>query len=548
MRSHKLLALLFCLITGPALAGYMTLLGAGLGAIQPVAQSNFIQSSYSANLADLNAVATFSRAGNAMQFDSSGYLTYGPNNLLTYSNTFSNAAWSKTSVTVSSGVDDPVGGTAAWTLTATGANGFIQQNYTAIGPAINWFWVRRRTGTGNVLLCDAGGTGRTMTVTGSWTQVYYKAPATGTGFFYIQLATSGDAIDVYAAGGSLVGAETTPRTQDQVITTSAAHYGPRFTAALGSGTVLGVLEEEARTNIVLWNRDLTNAAWVKTNATAAKTQTGIDNVANSASVITATAGNGTVLQSVTLASSQRMQTAYVKRVTGSGVINMTTDGGATWTAITVTAAYTRVRIPAQTVTNPQFGFQIVTNGDAIAVDYVQNETGASETTPIYTQAAAVARPAETIQAAGAALTALQGANWTAFVETAALPGVVAGSTALLGLNASQTVLYVGNATQVATYNGSSGLTATVGSSGNFTTGAVRAGIASSSSGRSLVANGGTVSTDANSAAPTAVTSAYLGSINGGAFPVNGPIASFAVYNSRLPDAMLQAKSVVGAAY
>jgi hypothetical protein len=159
-----------------------------------------------------------------------------------------------------------------------------------------------------------------------------------------------------------------------------------------------LLLEVAATNVALRNRDLTNASWTKTNITAAKDQTGIDGIASSASKITATAGNGTCLQAITLASSSRMQTAYVKRITGSGTINMTTDNGSTWTAITVTSttAWSRVSIPAQTVTNPTIGFRIVTNGDAIAVDFVQNETGPVATSPIPTTTAAVTRSTDTL--------------------------------------------------------------------------------------------------------------------------------------------------------
>ena len=149
-----------------------------------------------------------------------------------------------------------------------------------------------------------------------------------------------------------------------------------------SGTALGIRIEEARTNVVLRNRDLSNASWTKTNVTAAKDQTGIDGVANAASSITATAGNGTCLQAITLASSARYQTAFVRRLTGSGTVEMTMDNGATWTAVTVTSSWTRVSIATQTLANPTVGFRIVTNGDAIAVDFVQNENGTFATSPI----------------------------------------------------------------------------------------------------------------------------------------------------------------------
>lgn len=182
--------------------------------------------------------------------------------------------------------------------------------------------------------------------------------------------------------------------RDGILRTAAANLlRPEWVDLDGDGVreTMGFRLEGARTNVALWNRDLTNAAWTKTNITPVKDQTGIDGVSNSASKITATAGNGTCLQAVVLASSLRRQSAFVKRITGSGVVEMTTDNGTTWTAVTVTAAWTRVTIPAQTLANPTLGFRIVTSGDAVAVDYAQNETGAFESTPIATTTAAVTR-------------------------------------------------------------------------------------------------------------------------------------------------------------
>ncbi len=155
-----------------------------------------------------------------------------------------------------------------------------------------------------------------------------------------------------------------------------------------------LLLEPAATNVVLQNRDLTNAAWTKTSCTPAKDQIGVDGTANGASSLVATAGNATCLQAITLASSQRFQTAYVKRLIGSGEVDMTTDGGTTWTNITSglsATLWTRISIPAQTLANPSVGFRLVTNGDKIAVDFVQNETGSFQTSVIATTTAAVTR-------------------------------------------------------------------------------------------------------------------------------------------------------------
>lgn len=155
-----------------------------------------------------------------------------------------------------------------------------------------------------------------------------------------------------------------------------------------AGTSLpSIWAERTRTNVVLHNRDGTQAAWTKTNVTATKDATGVDGVASSATRLAATAGNGTCLQAITLASSARYQSAYVKRVVGSGTVNMTMDNGSTWTVIALTTSWTRVTIPTQTLANPTVGFRIVTSGDEIAFDYVQNEGGIYPTTAILTGAA-----------------------------------------------------------------------------------------------------------------------------------------------------------------
>ena len=497
-----------------------------------------------------SAALSFSTTSLGYIFDSAGKWTTRPNNLLTQSNTFSNAAWTKSSATVASGAADPDGGTSAWTLTATGANGFIQQNATTSAQrAVNTIYVRRKTGTGNILLCDPSGSASVIAVTSSWQQFAAANTTSGTSFFYVQITTSGDEVEIYKATNSAVTYESAARSADMVVTTAAAYFGPRVTYTI-AGLIAGLLREESRTWVALWNRDFTNAVWTKTSVTAALDQTGIDGRTNVASSLTASGANGTVLQSVVLASSQRATSAYVKRLVGSGAISMTTDGGATWTDVTaqIGASYARVTIPAQTLANPSFGFKIATSGDSIAVDLFGNENGVGPTTALYVGASSVTRANESIQFTGPALAALQGAAWTALVETSALPAISVGSTGILGLNASQTALYTGNVSQLASYNGSSGRTATVGASGNYTTGVVRSGVATDATGRSIVANGGTVSTDGNKAAPTAVTSADLGAVNGGTFPINGPVKSFAIYSQRLSDATLQAKSVVGASY
>lgn len=152
---------------------------------------------------------------------------------------------------------------------------------------------------------------------------------------------------------------------------------PVFDHEFGTGKPLGIRVERTRTNALRWSRDLTNALWAKTSCAAAMTATGIDGVSNSASVLTASGANATCLQAVTASSTGTNSGAYVKRVTGSGTVSMTVDGGSTYTDITsqLSSAWARITIPLQTLANPSFGFKIATSGDAIAVDDAQMERG-----------------------------------------------------------------------------------------------------------------------------------------------------------------------------
>lgn len=161
-------------------------------------------------------------------------------------------------------------------------------------------------------------------------------------------------------------------------------------------TNLGLLIEISRTNLALWSNDWTNAAWVKTNVTATQNQIGPDLVANGATLLTATSALGTVLQSITSASATRMMSVWIKRITGSGVIDMTVDGGVTWTPITVTGSWARQTLLQVAVTNPNIGLRFNTSGDAVAVSFAQIENTGSPTSPIPTTTVSVTRASDTM--------------------------------------------------------------------------------------------------------------------------------------------------------
>ena len=225
-------------------------------------------------------------------------------------------------------------------------------------------------------------------------------PATGAGPRGIAIAPNGGMVIV---ANATTGTDTVS-VYKRNSSTGALTPNLQFFVQLNDGAIIpedtlkGILIEGSRTNIALWTRDLTNAAWVKSTMTVAKNETGIDGTASTASKLTATSTAATVLQTVSLASSVRIFSAYVKRITGTGVISITTDNGSTWTDITSSlnnSTFTRVSI-SQTVTNPVFGLKIGTSGDVIAVDYVGNQDGEFISSPIMTTTTAQTRSADVL--------------------------------------------------------------------------------------------------------------------------------------------------------
>lgn len=180
------------------------------------------------------------------------------------------------------------------------------------------------------------------------------------------------------------------------VLTTAGNDVPRF-AQISPYTWMNpppLIVEAAATNYLLYSRDFTNAAWVKSNATVLKDQLGLDGAANAASSVASTAANATVLQAVTMPTGGVL-TGYVKRISGTGDFSVTVNNGGAYTIVTgiTTSAWTKFTL-AGALINPTVGFKLTTSGDKFIFDLGQAEVGAVGTSYIPTTSASANRSAD----------------------------------------------------------------------------------------------------------------------------------------------------------
>jgi hypothetical protein len=324
---------------------------------------------------------------------------------------------------------------------------------------------------------------------------------------------------------------------------------PANVFALGSNT--GGSIEEARINLALWSRDLTQSGtWIAVTMTVAKNAVGIDGAANSASTLTATSPAGTILQSLTQASAAYTYTVYVKGVTVTGAIQVadypvltpafTTLSSSNCfnpagTGVAPTSGQTgflRCTVTATSL-NPVIGFKFANSGDSIIVDFNQLEAGSNGTSPCLTTVATCTRSADNIQAAGPLLTALQLANAGIIFQTTGMQnGITAGLVTVGSLN-----MFADVNNQLFSSNGSTNLFGpTLANWPNLQ----KSGFSwAATPSRFLVINNGTVSTTTD----TKQTSAgpyYIGSNTGASAYLNGLLVRNTVVSGALSTTQLKA--------
>jgi hypothetical protein len=206
---------------------------------------------------------TFARNSNATRVNSEGLIEKVRTNLLTYSNTFSDAAWTKNNLTLTAGQVDPDGGTNATRAEFSGVSYIFQAPSTAFATAS--IYVRATSGTANIRIGDSNGN---FVVAYALTESWQRITAFGA-------TMAGISIDSFI-GGSWTA-------QDVIIAFAqfetgdiATPYIPTTTAAVSVGITADIprldytgggcpslLLEPQRTNLITFSEQFNNAGWSK---------------------------------------------------------------------------------------------------------------------------------------------------------------------------------------------------------------------------------------------------------------------------------------------
>lgn len=346
--------------------------------------------------------------------------------------------------------------------------------------------------------------------------------------------TQEDASGILAAlGGTFTRASTAYYTNSAGLLASAASGVLRFDYNPVTLAARGILLEGARTNICLQSQTL-GTTWSPTNLTVGDNTEVAPDGTTTAETLTATAGNGTLIQDLgVIASAAKVFSIWLKRKTGTGNIDMTLNGGTGWTTKTITSAWARYEITA-TLADPDVGIRIVTSGDEIYAWGGQCEAAAFASSYIPTTTGSVTRAADSLLIPVSPPLSVG----TVLVVTRNIqpnPGFMVAQGEVSGSNAA---LYTQSDTVGRTFNVVRELSATA-PSGTWLD-RRKSASAGNTGGTSIVVNGGTVATDANRWASTDAPSVIQIGARNGAGHAFGNYEQLALWlGTKVSDAELQ---------
>jgi hypothetical protein len=268
--------------------------------------------------------ATVTRAADVASITGSNFGTTRTN-LLVRSEEFDDAAWTKSSASITANTTTAPDGTiTADTYSGTGSSGVRQTVTLTSGTVYTISFYVKSAGLGNDgfrLVINSAQSSSNFTATSEWQRFTFTATSANTGARTcgIHRNSSGGNVDVLIWGAQLeVGSAVTPYIQSpsvftsrassgtyvggngliQTATTNEARYDHDPVSLIGKGLLL----EEARTNLSLYSEDFGNAIYSLTAATVSTNTTAAPDGTTTADTVNSS-GTAVVSQSFTKAAS-----------------------------------------------------------------------------------------------------------------------------------------------------------------------------------------------------------------------------------------------------
>lgn len=556
---------------------------------------------------------TFTGASLRMGYDSTGKLTYGPNNLIVRSQEFDNGSWLLNGATIAANsTAAPDGTTTADTLVEDSSTGnhYVRQLVTTSAGAHTFSVYVKAAGRSYVMFFDntvsvaqvfnltngtvggnAGVNAPTSAAIQSVGNGWYRCSMTLTttaasNDFRVYSCFDGTTVP-YTGNGTaslyLWGAQleavtyaTTPAAY--MPTTSADYYGPRLVYDPVTLASLGILVEEARTNLCLQSQTFDSGTWDKADTTITANQIASPDGTTNADLVTASAGTSIIPrvgQVITVASATvYTYSFYVKAGTYSflqvyingkatdwvnfnlatGAVG-TTGGSVTGSVTSVGGGYYRCAMTYTADGTDRYPLTMLAASasatraqtwspagtETVYLWQAQLEAGTGASSPIPTTTAAVTRAADSANLTGIILSSA----FTLVSEARADAG-----SGVVNTFRSATVSDGTTNNRLGHFNSGTALRAVatvaavgvVAESGTQTAGAPfkQATKFDGASTFSTSGNGAAVVSGTSAINPASLTQLGIGGLPGIASSVNSTISRIRIYNRALSDAQLQA--------
>ena len=528
---------------------------------------------------NLGSLVTFTRASSGTFVGSDGVLQTAVTNLLLRSEEFDNATWSKTRSSVTANATtSPAGTLTADKLvedtTASNSHQLVVSPSTASGIYTCSIYAKAAERTQAAIRLDIGtleltifnlsaGTviSTTSGITSSITPVgdgWYRLTATLVSAASVinsifQTATGGT--NVYTGDGTsgifLWGAqlEQSAAVGEYIPTTSAINSAPRFDHNPTTGESLGLLVEEARTNLVLRSEAIATSPWFNANVTLTNNTSDVLDPAggSTATKVVATGSSSAFGQPITLTAAIYAGSIWLRCATGTVSAQLIVYlGGSPFTNIgttnvTITTSWQQFSVVTSTATAASYNLQL--NAIAAGTVYAwgaQLEAGAFPTSYIPTTSATVARAADV-----ASITGTNFSSWYNQTEGTVYHQGRTPTTANFfsiddGTVNNRITSYMASATAPYLFVSTGGAVIANLTSSAITTGSLFAQAnAYKAADFAISTNGGTVSTASSGAVPV-VNKMVIGANVGGGAAVNGTIKRLTYFPTRLANTNLQA--------